>query len=704
VARAEPRLDLAALDGGVRVTPGALWLRDPTGRLDLADVQRADVLARFQPTLGELSLGLDSAALWLHVRARNSAPRHKSWMLELAYPHLDNVTLYVVRKHGPQEQYLTGDMRPFAERPVAHPNFIFPLEAGPGEEFDLFLRVATTGTLSVPLRAWNVPELMAHQSGVNTALLLLMGGLLMMATYNTAVFTLIRQSEYLFQAALITSMAAVVFAYSGLMFQYALPHHPAIANKSIWLFVMLSASASAFTAAKVASGVEGHAMYERIARNAGVFALVQTLLVALLPKELGVRLASAIVAVFVVVGTAGNLYVKRRVHAQLHLYLRSWYFPVAGMSLTLLVNFGLLPPWPMLSAAGYVGCAIQAVFTSLALAARVKIMGDDLAALNGQLSSNVVSLKGALESAERANETAQQATRAKDEFVATMSHELRTPLNAIINVPQGLLEDFVDVRGALCRACGTRYVLEATEELGPQTPCPDCAVLGSLQRSHGVEFVGNAEKTRHYLRKLERAGKHLLQLVDGVLDFSKLEAGRLVLHVSRVDLGELLRDVADAMSEPARLRQLTVKVDAPSLALICEADPFRLRQVLLNLVSNAIKFSEAGGDVVLELKDVAETDTAMITIRDRGIGIAPEHHERIFAGFEQVHQGNNRKYGGTGLGLPISRNLVRLHGGELSVESSLGAGSSFIVRLPKTQRPVAPIDYASVPGSVTESA
>ncbi|MFM2418815.1 MAG: hypothetical protein RL385_3538, partial [Pseudomonadota bacterium] len=190
MARAEPRLDLAALDGGVRVTPGALWLRDPTGRLDLADVQRADVLARFQPTLGELSLGLDSAALWLHVRARNSAPRHKSWMLELAYPHLDNVTLYVVRKHGPQEQYLTGDMRPFAERPVAHPNFIFPLEAGPGEEFDLFLRVATTGTLSVPLRAWNVPELMAHQSGVNTALLLLMGGLLMMATYNTAVFTL----------------------------------------------------------------------------------------------------------------------------------------------------------------------------------------------------------------------------------------------------------------------------------------------------------------------------------------------------------------------------------------------------------------------------------------------------------------------------------------------------------------------------------
>jgi signal transduction histidine kinase len=184
-----------------------------------------------------------------------------------------------------------------------------------------------------------------------------------------------------------------------------------------------------------------------------------------------------------------------------------------------------------------------------------------------------------------------------------------------------------------------------------------------------------------FLRKIERAGKHLLKMVNAVLDYSKMDAGKFELQLAAVDLNKLIEEVADEMSELAASSGVRLVVNACQPAQQISADAFRLRQVLVNLVGNAIKFSDGRGTVTLGSSAGPKAD--VVSVRDEGIGIAPENVDKIFAGFVQVFRGDTRKYGGTGLGLSISRSLVRMHGGELWVESTPGLGSTFFFSIPR---------------------
>lgn len=243
---------------------------------------------------------------------------------------------------------------------------------------------------------------------------------------------------------------------------------------------------------------------------------------------------------------------------------------------------------------------------------------------------------------------AQSATRAKSEFLASVSHELRTPLNSIINIPEGLLEDF---------------------EAGADGK---------------VQWQGDAERTQKYLRTLHTAGTHLLGVVNQVLDFSKIEANRMVLHPENFAVGTLVDEVTQTIEGLARKRGITV-VGQGGQQLALEADRVAVAQVLLNLASNAVKFSRDGGQVELL---VAEEDASVVfRVSDHGIGIAPENLALIFESFRQVEGGATRRYGGTGLGLAIAKKLVGLHGGQLEVESTLGQGSTFIARFPRRALP-----------------
>jgi signal transduction histidine kinase len=169
-------------------------------------------------------------------------------------------------------------------------------------------------------------------------------------------------------------------------------------------------------------------------------------------------------------------------------------------------------------------------------------------------------------------------------------------------------------------------------------------------------------------------------MVNGLLDFSKLELGRLELVLESFDVAELVREVEDETMLYAERMGVRIELNIPKSEILV-ADPVRVKQVLINLLSNAVKFSDGAGVVQVGL--VSKPDAVELFVKDQGIGIAPEHFERIFASFEQVHKGNTRKYGGTGLGLSISRSLVRMHGGELWVESELGKGAKFSFRIPR---------------------
>jgi signal transduction histidine kinase len=231
-----------------------------------------------------------------------------------------------------------------------------------------------------------------------------------------------------------------------------------------------------------------------------------------------------------------------------------------------------------------------------------------------------------------------QTDKLKSEFLANMSHELRTPLNSIIGYTDVLL-------------------------LG---------VDGDLN-----------EEMRKDMEAIQDNSNHLLRLINDVLDLAKIEAGRMTFELSEVDIEELYHETIKANSGLLINKNLQMKTDVQSGLPKIVADKIRLSQVVTNLVSNAIKFTEEG---TITLRAMREGDWVKLEVEDTGKGIEPEHLEMIFEEFTQADPSSTRTVEGTGLGLAISRHLIHMHGGEITVESKYGKGSNFIVRLPIQSR------------------
>jgi signal transduction histidine kinase len=233
-------------------------------------------------------------------------------------------------------------------------------------------------------------------------------------------------------------------------------------------------------------------------------------------------------------------------------------------------------------------------------------------------------------------EMAEQASQAKGRFLATAGHELRTPLNAIIGYSELLIEE-----------CEDRGLSDIIADL----------------------------------RHIRGSGHLLLELMNDLLDYSKAESGRMEVRLQRVQVAQVLQEVAVTVQPMARKNGSMVIVEAPDTSVMVQADPGRFRQSLLNLASNACKFTE-NGQIIIRAQALADAQRCDIAVQDTGIGIAPAEVGKLFEAFVQLDSSATRKYGGTGLGLAISRKFCQMMGGDIQVQSELGRGSIFTISLP----------------------
>lgn len=239
-------------------------------------------------------------------------------------------------------------------------------------------------------------------------------------------------------------------------------------------------------------------------------------------------------------------------------------------------------------------------------------------------------------------EVASMANQSKSDFLAVMSHELRTPLTTVMGYTDLLLA--------------------------------------------GVSTQLTAQ-SQTYVERIRTAAWHLLGLIEQILIYARLEVGRERVHIEKVQIARMLRDAAELIEPVASEKGLRFHFSEPPETAIVETDSTKLRQILLNLLSNAVKFTESGG---VELDARVSDDRVEFMVQDTGVGIAPEHQQRVFDSFWQVDQSATRKEGGTGIGLSVSRKLARLLGGDLTVNSTVQQGTTFTLILPRAPLTRAP--------------
>ncbi|MNJ34735.1 Signal transduction histidine-protein kinase BarA [compost metagenome] len=573
-----------------------------------------------------LNAGYSTSVFWIRLDLRytalpSAAPR--SWLLELAYPPLDHLELYLPDSSGTfRLAQRTGDALPYASRQIEQNNYLFELPFSPGQTTTAYLRLHSQGSVQAPLTLWSTEAYLEAQPTRLYVLGLIYGVLLGMLVYNLFIYLSVRDTSYLYYILYIASFGLYQVSVNGAAVAYFWPDSPWWANAATPLFIGASGLFGCQFARSFLQMARHSRAFDGLLKVLMACGGVVMLLSLISSYGIALRLATALALLFTVTIFAAGVYAWRRGLRVARYFIIAWTaFLLGGLVNTLMV-LGYLPNVFLTMYASQIGSALEVCLLSLALADRINSMRDQQAQ----------ALRDTGRALEVLNQQLSNSNRLKDEFLATVTHELRTPMNGVI---------------------------------------------GSLEL---MQTVPMAHELAQYQRTASYAAQDMMGMVDDILILTELQAGRLSAQNAPFGLRNLLQELRSKYAAAALGKGLYLNLDTPAdLPELLVGDRHKLAQCISYLLDNGIKFTHEGG-VVLQVRGRLQGPGLLgltISVSDSGIGFDRLAEPGLYQRFFQVDGSMSRQYGGLGIGLAICRQLAELIGARLQHESSPGLGSRF---------------------------
>lgn len=604
-------------------------LEDKEGRLTIEEISSEKLAPEFVANKTHPpSFGYTQSVYWARFTVKNPTDKSVNWFLEIEYPYMDYIDLYIPVSPDSFTVKKTGQFRPFSSRDVDYRNFVFSQKEAPKSERIYYLRFQSEDAMIFIPTLWFEAGFQKKVVKDHMIFGLFYGIALAMLIYNFFLFLSVREIAYLYYVfALAVAFFFLFFVLDGLASQYLWPNWVGWANYSLAISIILFILTTVIfirtflnTAVVIPKWDRGYLFFSTAYLISSVIALLASYFWGI------IVIVGGAVLYCIFLGTIAILCLKSGSRPARYFFIATT-FLVLGAFTYLIKTLGLIQDNLFANNALKIGGVIQVLVFSLGLADRINIVK-----------------KEREDAQQKAIENLKTAEKLKDEFLANTSHELRTPLNGIIGIAESLID------GA----------------------------------------AGSASKQmKTNLSMIVSSGKRLSNLVNDILDFSKLKNHDLLIQRKSINI-RILTDIVLSISKPLLAGKKIdlinrISSDTPTV----NGDENRLQQILINLVGNAIKFTEKGEISILSL---VKNGMVEVSVVDTGIGIPKERLQDIFKSFEQVDASTEREYGGTGLGLSVTKQLVELHGGTVRVASNMGEGSIFTFTLPISSEPAAEME------------
>jgi two-component system, sensor histidine kinase LadS len=625
---------------------------DTRAQFTFEQVRTPEIATKFVPSSSNSpSFGYTHSAYWARFSLNHDQPAgdtnpRDALILLLAYAQTDVAELRCTNAAGTTVvQQRAGDHVPRAEWPSSYREPAFKITP---DATDCWLRVQSTASMQFPLTLYSDAAFVNKHLTDNSLQSLYFGALLVMLIYNGVIAVFTRSLAYTSYSAFLLIYGLFQCAFGGLGFALLWPNATGNADVLLPTLAALGGLSSLLFASELLDLRKSAPRWFLSSRIVSGLFIVTLVLSLFLPYSMALMLLFSVIPFWVVVLLGSGASLSWRGVRVAKIYIAAWFVFILGVVVIMVSRLGWLPINDFTSNATQIGSAIEFILLSFALADRIKTTQAALLQAQKEIADNLRASEHVLN---QKNEDLQRLDKLKDQFLANTSHELRTPLTGVI----GMLEPTLI-------------------ESNPASAAP---MPPALRKSIEIAIA---------------SARRLSSLVNDLLDFSKARQNQIQLYPSPVSL-HTTTELVCAMLQPSLAGHPIALVNhvADSLNAV-HADPNRLQQILFNLLGNAIKFTEHGR---IEVSAKQEGRFVRVQIQDTGIGIAPDAVDRIFIPFEQADASTARKFGGVGLGLAITKSLVEAHGGSISVQSTLGHGTTFSFTLPASSEAVAPDGFAA---------